>query len=409
MSRKAARSGHPCPKAPCQSSKEAFASLNLISLKGRGAGLSLALPFTLSSTLPFFWETNGAVFVSGQFAAAGGGRYGAGGMTVSPPSAPVSPAPHSPPLASGARSSVGGMLPVLVAMTGLACFSVMDGVMKAAAIVLGAFATIFWRSVIGSMLMAPWWARETVRKRGGRLPPRAIMGLHVLRAGLTAGMSTLYFDGVVRMPLAQAMALSFVAPLIALYLAALTLGERLRPRAVVGSLVALAGVGVIAADELGHAPGGDGWRGLIEILVSAVLYAFTLVLQRRQAQVATPVEVAFFQSILVALILLPLALVWAPWPAPFAWGLVALGAVLAVASMMLLAWAYARAEAQVLVPLEYTAFIWAALVGWLAFAEPLTRGTLGGVVLIVAGCVFATRRGSGEGTKAPGPTALEGM
>jgi S-adenosylmethionine uptake transporter len=235
------------------------------------------------------------------------------------------------------------------------------------------------------------------------------MGLHVLRAGLTAGMSTLYFDGVVRMPLAQAMALSFVAPLIALYLAALTLGERLRPRAVVGSLVALAGVGVIAADELGHAPGGDGWRGLIEILVSAVLYAFTLVLQRRQAQVATPVEVAFFQSILVALILLPLALVWAPWPAPFAWGLVALGAVLAVASMMLLAWAYARAEAQVLVPLEYTAFIWAALVGWLAFAEPLTRGTLGGVVLIVAGCVFATRRGSGEGTKAPGPTALEGM
>jgi hypothetical protein len=45
----------------------------LISLKGRGAGLSLALPFTLSSTLPFFRETNGAVFVSGQFAAAGGG------------------------------------------------------------------------------------------------------------------------------------------------------------------------------------------------------------------------------------------------------------------------------------------------------------------------------------------------
>ncbi|WP_218843518.1 MULTISPECIES: DMT family transporter [unclassified Sphingomonas] len=284
------------------------------------------------------------------------------------------------------------LLPILVALAGLASFSMMDGVMKAASLALGAFAAIFWRSTAGALVMAPLWLRETMVLRGGRLPPAASLKVHVLRGVVSAGMAILFFDGVVRMPLAQGMALSFVAPLIALYLAAVTLGEKLSRRAVTGSLLALVGVAVIAADQLGAAPGPDAWRGLVEILTSSVLYAVTLVLQRRQAQLATPVEVAFYQSIVIALLLAPLAVVWAPWPTPGEWGLVLAGAVLAALAMMLLAWAYARAQAQVLVPLEYTAFIWAAIVGWLAFAEPVTRGTIAGVTLIVAGCALATRR-----------------
>jgi S-adenosylmethionine uptake transporter len=57
----------------------------------------------------------------------------------------------------------------------------------------------------------------------------------------------------------------------------------------------------------------------------------------------------------------------------------------------LLAWSYARAEAQVLVPIEYTAFLWAALFGWLFFAEPVGTATLAGTVLIVVGCWIGTR------------------
>ena len=69
--------------------------------------------------------------------------------------------------------------------------------------------------------------------------------------------------------------------------------------------------------------------------------------------------------------------------------LIAVGAGLAVVSLMMIGWAYARAEAQVLVPLEYTAFIWACLVGWLMFGEAVSVRTLGGVVLIVGGCLLA--------------------
>jgi S-adenosylmethionine uptake transporter len=59
---------------------------------------------------------------------------------------------------------------------------------------------------------------------------------------------------------------------------------------------------------------------------------------------------------------------------------------------MLLSWAYGRAEAQVLLPIEYTAFVWAALFGWLFFAEAVTLETMAGVALIVIGCWIAARR-----------------
>ncbi|MFX8871859.1 hypothetical protein ABTM94_19185, partial [Acinetobacter baumannii] len=83
------------------------------------------------------------------------------------------------------------------------------------------------------------------------------------------------------------------------------LGERLAPRAVAGSLAALAGVGVIAAGKLGGHYAPDAVHGMIAILVSAVLYAVNLVLQRRLAQIAEPDEIAFFQSVIIAAMFAP--------------------------------------------------------------------------------------------------------
>jgi S-adenosylmethionine uptake transporter len=70
---------------------------------------------------------------------------------------------------------------------------------------------------------------------------------------------------------------------------------------------------------------------------------------------------------------------------------IAAGATLSVAAAMMVSWAYARAEAQVLVPVEYSGFLWAALFGWLFFAERVTLATVAGAVLIVIGCWIATR------------------
>ena len=70
---------------------------------------------------------------------------------------------------------------------------------------------------------------------------------------------------------------------------------------------------------------------------------------------------------------------------------VLLAAFLSTASLLLLSWAYARAEASYLAATEYTSFLWAMLFGWLVFGETVSLFTLAGAALIVAGCFLAAR------------------
>jgi len=273
-------------------------------------------------------------------------------------------------------------------MTGLATFSVMDAVMKSASIDGGVYNAMLVRAGIGTALMVPLWLLTK-----NRWPAPATLRLHALRSFAAACMAMLFFWALVRMPMAEAMALSFIAPLIALYLAAVMLGERIRPAAIAASLCGLCGVIVIGAARFGEEGSlAASAPALLAVLGSAVFYAWNLILQKRQSLIAGPVEVALFQNLFVGLILLPAAPWLAAVPSPGALNDVAIGAVLASISLMLLSWGYARAEAQALVPLEYTAFVWAALAGWLWFGETVTAATIAGTVLIVVGCAIATRR-----------------
>jgi len=203
----------------------------------------------------------------------------------------------------------------------------------------------------------------------------------------------LFFWGLARVPLAQAIALAFIAPLIALFLAAGFLGEKIGPRTIGASLIAFAGVALIFVGQAQADLGREAVLGSFAILVSAVCYAVNIILMRQQALVANPIEIAFFQNLIVAALLL------AAWPVmggadfppadqiPF----VLLAAFLSTASLLLLSWAYARAEASYLAATEYTSFLWAMLFGWLVFGEGVSLYTLAGAALIVAGCFLAAR------------------
>ncbi len=100
--------------------------------------------------------------------------------------------------------------------------------------------------------------------------------------------------------MAEAFALSFVAPLVALFLASILLGERIGRTAIWASLAGVAGVIVILAGRLGQsAYAGEAALGSASILFSAVLYAYNLILARRQAMVAGVIEISFFQNLLL--------------------------------------------------------------------------------------------------------------
>ena len=219
-----------------------------------------------------------------------------------------------------------------------------------------------------------------------------MLTLHLQRSVVATFMALTFFYAITKLPLAEAIAISFVAPLIALYLARLMLGEIIRREAIAASLLGFAGMVVIIGGKVGQAEfDRDTALGLAAILTSAMLYAYSFILIRRQSQVAGPAEIATFHSG-VSVLLLGIA-------APFLFEMpdsdtlrdLAVAAVLTVIGAMAFAWAYARAEAQVLVPLEYSGFLWASVFGWLFFAERLTLPTLAGTAIIVGACWLAAR------------------
>lgn len=280
------------------------------------------------------------------------------------------------------------LLPFAAAFAGVGFLSLMDAFMKEAALLIGAYTATVLRAGIGAAIIAPFWLA-----RGPAWPSRAVMKLHLTRGVVSAFMALSFFFALTRLPLAEAIALSFIAPLLALYLARVLLGETIARKAVIASILGFAGTLVIVGGRIGA--GGfdrDAGLGLAAMLFSAVLYAYNFIVIRRQSQVAGPVEIATFHSGVGGAVLLTFApLAWETPDASTLLPLLAAGA-LTVAGSMAIAWAYAREEAQALVPIEYSGFVWASAFGWLFFRESVTVPTLAGTALIVAGCWLVTQR-----------------
>ncbi|MEX0341365.1 MAG: DMT family transporter [Erythrobacter sp.] len=280
------------------------------------------------------------------------------------------------------------LLPIFMAAFAVACLSLMDAFMKSAAMAVGALTAAWLRSAIATGIALPLWLA-----RGGRWPQPHVLKLHLQRSIVATFMALTFFYSITKLPLAEAIAISFVAPLIALYLARIMLGETIRRQAILASILGFAGTLVIIGGKVGQSDfDRDTALGLGAILSSAMLYAYSFILIRRQSQVAGPAEIATFHSG-VSVVLLGLAVPFL-FEAPDRGTLIDLGAAasLTVAGAMAFAWAYARAEAQVLVPLEYSGFLWASLFGWLFFAERLTAPTVIGTAIIVLACWIATRK-----------------
>ena len=282
------------------------------------------------------------------------------------------------------------LFPFAAALFGVCLLSLMDAFMKGAALAAGAYSASVLRSAIGTVIIAPIWLGS-----GGRWPTRKVLKLHLLRGTVSGFMALSFFYALTKLPIAEAIAISFIAPLIALYLAAIWLDEKIRREAIIASVMGLIGTIIIVSGRLGAAEYDDETlKGLAAIFFSAVLYATNFIIIRKQALVSSPAEATTFHSGVACLVLL----VFAPWfltiPAPEAFIDITAAAVLTVIGAFALTWAYARAEAQSLVPMEYSGFLWAALFGWLFFQETITMETIAGAMMIVAGCLIATRRGS---------------
>ncbi len=283
-------------------------------------------------------------------------------------------------------SSAAAWQAVALCAVGVAFFSAMDATMKLIALGVGAYTALLCRCIVASSLTG---AAMLITRT--RWPEKACMHLHILRGVVLVPMGLLFFWALTQLPIAEAIALSFIAPIIALYLSAVLLHEHVGRASIIAAILGMGGVAVIMSARLSGQYDKAALLGAFAVLVSAVLFALNLIIQRQQAQRAGMVEISFFQNFIVLLILLPMA----PWllrsDIAVDWALVAWAAGLTVVSQMALSRAYAQAPASRLIPIEYSAFVWAALLGWLMFEEELTVQVVGGVAMIVIACLLAAR------------------
>ena len=279
-------------------------------------------------------------------------------------------------------------LPIGLALGGVFLYSVLDAVMKAQGLAMGAYSAMYWRNVTGAVLAAALYLPVRPPR-----PSRPAFKLHMIRSALTAVMMYCFFFGLTRVPLAQAIGLTFIAPIIALFLAAPFLGERIGAHSKLSALLGFGGVMVVVGGDLLSMNAETDFLGVSALLVFAVMYAVNLILQRKLALIAKPMEITFYQNAFVLLFITPFAPFFLLMPAnEWQWGGAVLAGSAAIGSLILVSIAYRRAEAQRLISTEYTAFVWAAMFGWWFFGETVTAQTLLGTGLIMIGCMVGAHR-----------------
>ena len=201
---------------------------------------------------------------------------------------------------------------------------------------------------------------------------------------LTAGC---LFIAIARLPLAEAVALTYLAPLLLSLLGRLMLKEPIPARTALGIAIGLAGVVVIASSRRIDASRAFDLVGVVAALACAFFYALSNILVRRQSSRDATVAIVTMSNLFALLLASPVMLVRFEMPSGVHWAVFAAIGLLGTAGQLCLAWAYARASAGRLGIVEYTALLWASALGFAIFGETPTPQTMLGAAIIIVACL----------------------
>ena len=229
--------------------------------------------------------------------------------------------------------------PALRALLGIALLTAMDAVVKAQMQTHPFILTLFMRFAMGGLCSLAVLAFVRPRR-----PTRASLIGNTVRVPIVVLTAGSFFYSMSVLPLAEALTLSFLAPVFVALLGGLMLKEKLDSRILQALGFGVAGMLVMVWPRLQGQVSGAG-LGVAAALFSAVTYAFNLVLLRRIALKEHPAVIVAFQNCGPALCLaIPAALSFVPMTSRDLLIYLAAGA-LGVAGHLTLTSAFARAEA----------------------------------------------------------------
>jgi len=231
-------------------------------------------------------------------------------------------------------------------------------------------------------IMLPW----LLLRRGAVLRTQR-HGLHFVTAMLTVTMTAAFFIALSQMPLAEATALNFTAPLFTTIIAALWLKERVEFARWGATVIGFAGVLIILRPGFAEIP-------LVALLpvLGAFLLAWWFIFVKRLSATESTATITIYQTLWSALVLTVIAV--PVWVTP-TWATLGFSAAmggLGTTGIICTSRAFSMAEASAIAPLDYLRLPFIALIAYLAFGEIPDRISVIGALIITASAIYIVRR-----------------
>lgn len=270
------------------------------------------------------------------------------------------------------------------AVTGLFAMSLMDACAKFLGAGYAVSQIILARNAVGALAVVAF-----VLLTGSGLTclrPRRPL-LLVLRTLLNLVTSFLFFTSLRYLPLADAFAITFAAPLFITALSVPLLGEQVGIRRWAAVVVGFFGVLVVVQ------PGGASFR--VEALLplaAALSYALAMLLGRKMTRDMSTAVIMFWPALGAAaatLLLMPAQ--WQTPNVPDAGLFIFLG-MIGTGGMALITQGYRYAPAAVIAPFDYSVLLWGVLLGWVLWQDIPAPNVWAGSVLLVASGLYILHR-----------------
>lgn len=274
----------------------------------------------------------------------------------------------------------------------VALFSTMNAMIKSLSGHYPLGEIVFFRALFAMVVLWPM----IIRAGGLRTLKTAHPWGHVARSCIGVISMTCGFTAITLLPLANAAAFAFTAPLWTTTLGVLVLGEKVRWRRALALIVGFGGVLVMVRPDaaLLHqiADGGQAALGCAFALASAALAACAMISVRRLSATERSTTIVFY-FMLTGCLYGPL-IAGSDFRVPSLHDgimLVSIGIVGGVAQILLTN-AYRGAPVAVIAPFDYTAMIWATTYGFLIWGElPDSRVMLGALIVVASGIYITLR------------------
>lgn len=255
------------------------------------------------------------------------------------------------------------------------------------------FEIVFFRSVFGGVFLLPWFMRVGL---GGLRTQRIWM--HMLRGALGLAVIYILFTAIALAPLGEIAAIISTRPVFASLGAVLILHEVVR-----GRRWAATGIGFVGALLIIRPGYTDLSPGVVLALLSVVgMTALALVIKSLSRTEAPDTIVVWQIVVFIPVSIIPAAFVWMT---PDFWQFVLLAGtgLFGTLTQRCLTRAYAAADATVVLPFDFTRLVFAALLGFLLFAEFPDIWVWGGGLLIFGAVLWMARLEAREvrGAKKP--------